>query len=352
MSKDPAAVGSTNNTLIEPTPLAFSDPHDYDVYFARGNGVAQMPGNKIYRQAIKSNQEKYQNAKGNKAKNQVALDVINVFRGLGGTFYQNQNQNDTRNQQWVEASFKETLRKVMQALRERRPSSSDTYGSTNTRRRRTRRSNRDSSTINISNSADDDSSALIDDDADNVTILRRKSTIGTFSGGIKNSSGNSNCLYHEVASFHRGPTAESLTNSAYHALSSIRDYVNDNNNEQGSVVSSQQTELCKNLEILSDNKEVVVAPSLHSLMHTSKSLEQKNTLLKNQIIDTSVQQAQPRIVADDADDADDVGHTLDDIVDKSALAQTRRFVEILETRESLPLKQDDDGYMSDDNLKP
>lgn len=135
MSKE----GLLTTDSTEPTPLAlFSDPRDYDVYFGRGNGVAQLPGNKIYRQSIKANQEKYQNAKGNKAKNQVAFDFINAFKNLGGTFYrQNQGTN-----QWVEASLKETQRKVMQALRER-PSSSDKDGgiNTTTRRRRTRRSN-------------------------------------------------------------------------------------------------------------------------------------------------------------------------------------------------------------------
>jgi hypothetical protein len=88
------------------------------VYLGRGygNGIAQSPGNRIYRQVIRNNKNKYQIARGNKAKERVATDLVDNIQSMGGTFLSKPN----RESAWEIAPPAGVLKRVKQALRERK----------------------------------------------------------------------------------------------------------------------------------------------------------------------------------------------------------------------------------------
>ena len=62
----------------------------YDVYLGRGD-VGQRLGNRIYHRMIKEYQCVYQELTCYEAKNQVAIQIINGFNTLKGTFYYKKN---------------------------------------------------------------------------------------------------------------------------------------------------------------------------------------------------------------------------------------------------------------------
>lgn len=88
----------------------------------RGNGVANLPGNKIYRNTVQNSKNAFRVARGNKAKRAVADYVIMSIKNLGGNFYYQKNSVKVKNQnleEWVVAPYDDVLRKVKQALREK-----------------------------------------------------------------------------------------------------------------------------------------------------------------------------------------------------------------------------------------
>ena len=93
----------------------------FAVYLGRGNGVARKYGNRIYRQTIKKTKPIYRKARGNKAKGNIAKDLIKFIQKQGGTFYFK--IKDDGAQEFVEAPFTIILSKVKQALREKYESS-------------------------------------------------------------------------------------------------------------------------------------------------------------------------------------------------------------------------------------
>lgn len=90
------------------------EENEFDVCLGRGNGVASRMGNRHYRKTIKENQRKYQETRGNRAKEQVAQDIIDAFHSRGGTFYHRESK------VWKKAPLSKILKTVKQALRERK----------------------------------------------------------------------------------------------------------------------------------------------------------------------------------------------------------------------------------------
>ena len=97
-----------------PSPPPPVNENEFDVCLGRGNGVASRMGNRHYRKTIKENQQKYQETRGNRAKEQVAQDIIDAFQGRGGTFYYKTKKG------WEKAPTWRVLKTVKQALRERK----------------------------------------------------------------------------------------------------------------------------------------------------------------------------------------------------------------------------------------
>lgn len=91
----------------------------FDVYLGRGNGVARKLGNRIYRQTIKVTKAIYRDARGNKAKAKVAMDLIRFIQKQGGTFYFKVKD------MYEVAPNAVILSKVKQALREKYQSLTD-----------------------------------------------------------------------------------------------------------------------------------------------------------------------------------------------------------------------------------
>lgn len=85
----------------------------YNIFFGRGNGVAQLRGNKFYRNTIKVNKPYYRNAGANAAKERVAKDVVESLKQMGAKFFYQ------KNGAWVTVPYDEVLKRVKQALRER-----------------------------------------------------------------------------------------------------------------------------------------------------------------------------------------------------------------------------------------
>ena len=99
-----------------PSPTLFTNKSNlYDVYLGRGNAVVQNHGNRIYRSTVKQLKQRYLEAKGHRAKAQIAQNVIEMFARMGGTFYFKQETT----QKWEVAPMGIVLKKVKQALREK-----------------------------------------------------------------------------------------------------------------------------------------------------------------------------------------------------------------------------------------
>ena len=87
----------------------------FDVYLGKGRGIEQLQGNRIYRQVITTNKERYRIAKGHKPKHAVARSIIEALIQRGGTFYHKDNEKS----EWISAPGAVVVRKVKQALREK-----------------------------------------------------------------------------------------------------------------------------------------------------------------------------------------------------------------------------------------
>ena len=103
-----------NTKSIQPLTPPQKKDTDFDVYLGRGDGVAGRLGNRLYRKIIKAHKRQYRTTRGNKAKTQLANDIVNAFYSKGGTVYCREGQDG----KWKEASLERILSKVKQALRE------------------------------------------------------------------------------------------------------------------------------------------------------------------------------------------------------------------------------------------
>ena len=109
-----------SSTEYYPTNISYiveTHPPRHDICLGRGNGaVAQNSGNQNYRSIIKEFKTRYFEAKGHKAKNEVAKDVIKILQNnQGRTFYYKKKDHEL----WEKAPKIIILTKVKQALREK-----------------------------------------------------------------------------------------------------------------------------------------------------------------------------------------------------------------------------------------
>ena len=82
----------------------------YDVYLGRGNDLAERLGNRIYHRMINEYRYMYQESTCHQVKTQVAMQIIQGFHTLKGTFYYR------KNDVWEEAPYEKVLKRVKQAL--------------------------------------------------------------------------------------------------------------------------------------------------------------------------------------------------------------------------------------------
>lgn len=107
---DSSSDANDNITSNINTSNTTSTKKTYDVYFGRGNRIAQRLGNRIYHRIIKEYQPIYQEERCPRAKTQVAETIIDGIHILKGTFY------SLKNGIWAESSTEQAVRRVKQAL--------------------------------------------------------------------------------------------------------------------------------------------------------------------------------------------------------------------------------------------
>lgn len=94
---------------------------NYDVYFARGNGVEKKPGNIQYRKLIAHFHQSYKApGSNNNDKNNIANTIISAIISLGGTFYHQQKGSEDF-VVWEELELNAIEKKVKQSLRDSKP---------------------------------------------------------------------------------------------------------------------------------------------------------------------------------------------------------------------------------------
>mmetsp|Transcript_19769 Transcript_19769/g.24386 ORF Transcript_19769/g.24386 Transcript_19769/m.24386 type:complete len:190 (+) Transcript_19769:123-692(+) len=101
-----------------------NNPSNHDVYFARGNGVEAYPGNKYYRECISETYQTYQATNSSDTKNRITNDIISTIACRGGRFFYR--PVGVQAFHWREVPRSLLYKKVMQSLRDCKPSSTRT----------------------------------------------------------------------------------------------------------------------------------------------------------------------------------------------------------------------------------
>jgi len=87
-----------------------------DVFFARGHGVDENPGNIRYRKLISNYGQIYKKTSGEKERTEVANTIISAIRSQGGRFYSH--PKGSEGYEWTQVSNRFLMRTVIQALRD------------------------------------------------------------------------------------------------------------------------------------------------------------------------------------------------------------------------------------------
>jgi len=103
----------SNPTQIPLTGI--TEPTDADVLCARGKGVLQHKGNQTYRQLVNANRALYLSSRDGE-KHKISRSVITAVRNRGGRFL----EKNPKDQTWYDIGDDEALKKVSQALREKK----------------------------------------------------------------------------------------------------------------------------------------------------------------------------------------------------------------------------------------
>lgn len=99
----------------------------HKIYFGRGNGLAKKPGNRLYRETIKTKKPIYQKATTNSLKNKISDDVYKFFKKSDCIFYYKRDKSDVK---WSIAEKEVVTQKIKQALREKYHTKNDVHVST------------------------------------------------------------------------------------------------------------------------------------------------------------------------------------------------------------------------------
>jgi len=101
---------------IDDNPLEANivEPRDQDVLFGRGGRTNHHPGNKRFRQLVEDHRQAYRQLQGNKLKQKIALDIVNLIYGENGRFL----KLNSSNNMWQDVGKKAARGKTSQALRE------------------------------------------------------------------------------------------------------------------------------------------------------------------------------------------------------------------------------------------
>jgi hypothetical protein len=100
-----------------------------DVLFARGKGADDNGGNKIYRQIVKEYKLIYHAARSHREKKLIAQGIINTINSRGGRFLHQ--PPSAHGFQWYLLSYDAVLKKVKQALREKKKNLPDDCNNNN-----------------------------------------------------------------------------------------------------------------------------------------------------------------------------------------------------------------------------
>jgi hypothetical protein len=99
---------------------------DNNVYFARGHGVDQFPGNRRYRELVGEFAEEYKSTESKTRKTEIAENIITTLRSSMGSQFVRQPKNGAGFEWEVLEDSKEVMKKVRQSLRDSNATSTAT----------------------------------------------------------------------------------------------------------------------------------------------------------------------------------------------------------------------------------